>query len=164
MLSAIFEAYGSNIMMTNLYGYTLLWTNLLSGLLASGVVAALAAICSQAVGTTGGLRVVLAAGVTVLNVGLVLYLLANRVCEVPPPGSHFTNCRIPPPLGSILTGLALFLSAPAILAAGVAAVRIITPLEMPQVQTQTCRALLRVRPSPRRRQATPGPHPCRVAA
>lgn len=84
-----------------LYGNIPLWKDLLAGILAAGVVAALAILCSRAAGRLAGLRVILIAAIAVLNVAAVLHLFGDWVCEVSPAGPAFTDCRLPAPTGGL---------------------------------------------------------------
>lgn len=99
-----------------LYGNIPLWKDLLAGMLAGCMVAALAILCSRTAGRLIGLRVMLVAVIAVLNVATVLYLFGDWVCEVSPAGPAFTNCRIPAPLGGLSFLDAALLALPTVLA------------------------------------------------
>lgn len=103
--------------LTGLYGNIPLWKDLLAGTIAVSAVAALSVVCGRAAGRLAGLRVVLVAAFAALNVASVLYLFGDWVCEVPPAGPDFTNCRLPSPSGGLSFLDAALLLSPAGLAA-----------------------------------------------
>lgn len=102
--------------LAGLYGNIPLWKDLLAGAVAGAVVAALAILCSRAVGRLSGLRVVLVAMIGALNVAAALYLFGGWICEVSPAGPAFTECRIPAPVGGLSFLDAVLLVSPAVLA------------------------------------------------
>lgn len=122
--------------LVGLYGNILLWKNLMAGVLTVGAVAALSVLCGRSADRLAGLRVVLVAAFAALNVAAALYLFGDWVCEVPPAGTAFTNCRLPAPSGGLSFLDAALLLSPAGLAALLGA-------------SATARGLLRARRSRR---------------
>lgn len=104
------------------------WKDFLAGTIAASAVAALAILCGHAAGRLAGLRVILVAAIAVLNVAAVLYFFGNWICEVPPAGPAFTNCRLPAPSGGLGPGPAILLLSPAMLLAMLGAVLTIRPI------------------------------------
>jgi hypothetical protein len=103
--------------LAGLYGYIPLWQDLLAGAIAGGVVTALAILCSRVAGRISGIRVVLIAAITALNVAATLYFFGEWVCVVSPAGPAVTNCQIPAPLGGLSLPNAVLLASPSLLAA-----------------------------------------------